>query len=51
MRSALESVDGVKVTDIDYAKKTATVSVSSDVETSDMIAALEKAGYGGSVKR
>jgi copper chaperone CopZ len=51
VRSALETVDGVEETKIDYQKKTATVTYTSDATVDELIAALEKAGYGGSVKR
>ncbi len=51
MRAALESVPGVRKTEVDFAKHEATVT--ADKKTLDpqaLLQTLEKAGYHGSVK-
>jgi copper chaperone CopZ len=51
VRSALESVDGVESVEVDYSRKTATVHCSSGgCDTAALIAALERADYGASVR-
>lgn len=49
MRSALASVDGVKDVKLNYEAKTVTVSYGNDSAPEDMIAALDKAGFGATV--
>jgi copper chaperone CopZ len=51
VRTALESVPGVRKAEVDFAKKEATVTVEKKaLNTAAMIQALEKIGYQGSVK-
>ena len=52
MRSALSSIPGVQDVKVDYSAKTATVHVDKDAVPSEeaIVAALEKAGFGGSLK-
>ena len=50
MQSALESIEGVESAEIDFKAKTATITTNGEVAEEDMIAALESAGFGGSVQ-
>jgi copper chaperone CopZ len=51
VRSALESVEGVASVEVDFAKKTATVTCAdSPCDTTALLAALEKANYTGRVQ-
>lgn len=50
MQAALASVQGVEKVTVDYAGKTATVSCKTGCDAPALIAALQKKGYGGSVK-
>jgi copper chaperone CopZ len=51
VRSALESVEGVASVDVDFSKKTATVTCKdSSCDSGAMLAALEKAGYSAKVQ-
>ncbi|MFT7678181.1 MAG: copper chaperone CopZ [Planctomycetota bacterium] len=49
VQSALSSLDGVENVDVDFATKTATVKLDGKVSVADMVAALEGAGFSGSV--
>ncbi|MAB79167.1 MAG: hypothetical protein CMJ89_07410 [Planctomycetes bacterium] len=49
MQAALETVDGVEDVEIDYSKKTATVTCKAGTKAKDLITALEDGGYGGSI--
>jgi copper chaperone CopZ len=51
VRTALESVPGVRKVEVDFAKKEAYVTVDKKAyDPAALSAALEKAGYKGSVK-
>ena len=50
MQSALRSVPGVESAKVDFDAKTATVTCKGDCDPNAMVAALKKAGFGGSVK-
>ena len=49
VQSALSNLDGVENVDVDFATKTATVKLDGKVSVADMVAALESAGFSGSV--
>ena len=49
MRSALASVDGVEDVKVNFKAKTVSVSSEAGSSTEDMIAALDKAGFGATV--
>ena len=46
MQAALESVDGVESTEIDFAAKTATVTVQGGTSPEALVAAVEASGFG-----
>ncbi|MCB9908965.1 MAG: cation transporter [Planctomycetes bacterium] len=46
MQAALAKVEGVDGVTVDYAKKTAAVHVTKDVNVGELAKALEGAGYG-----
>ncbi len=50
MQAALESVAGVESAAVNFQTKTATVTCEGNCDTTSMITALEKAGYGGRVE-
>jgi copper chaperone CopZ len=50
VRSALGSVEGVESVEVDYAAKTATVTAAAGADAKAMIAALEGANFGATVK-
>lgn len=51
VRSALESVEGVASVEVDFAKKTATVTCAEGgCDTAALVAALEQAKYGATVR-
>lgn len=51
VRTALESVPGVRKAEVDFAKKEASITVDKQsYDPAALIAALQKAGYDGSVK-
>ena len=50
MQSALRSVDGVENVEIDFDHKTAKVTCNGYCDHEALVAALEKANYGGRVR-
>ena len=51
MQAALDNVDGVENTEINFSDKTATVTCEAGTDEAAMIAALEDKGFGGAVKK
>ena len=51
VQAALDSVDGVENTKINFADKTATVTCNPGTDETAMLAALEESGFGGAVKK
>lgn len=52
MEGALTNIPGVVGAEVDYSAKSATIAVEDGAEVSDeqLVAALEEAGFGGSVE-
>ncbi len=50
VRTALESVPGVRKAEVDFGKKEAYVTMDKKVDTKALIEAVGKAGYQASVK-
>jgi len=50
VRSALASVEGVAAVEVDFGRETATVVCSESCDPRELVAALERAGFGGTVK-
>jgi copper chaperone CopZ len=51
VQAALEKVDGVASVEVDFEAKTATVHCTEDTDPKALVAALEGADFGGSVKK
>lgn len=49
-QGALEKVDGVESCEVDFASKTATIKVDSDVDVAALQKALKAEGYTGKPK-
>jgi len=47
VQAALASVDGVENVEVDYDAKTAKVTCTTGCDEAELVAALEKKGYGG----
>jgi copper chaperone CopZ len=50
VQAALRSVSGVESAKVDFDDKTVTVTCKGHCDSAAMIAALQKNGFGGSVK-
>ena len=49
VRQALEAVPGVLRADVDLDRATAAVATSAPVDPGDLVAAVDRAGYGATV--